>query len=158
MFKKFPAVALATIISLGLGSQAATASTAMELKTANQEVPGTRDIESGNFEAGIVKLERALNRAGHALDRAPVLVNLCVAYAATSEFDRASEYCDAAVANGVDLALAYNNRAVLNFMRGDKQAAVADLEKASLLKPGTKVVQRNLDRARARVQAQVVSS
>lgn len=158
MFKRFPVAALMTIFALGLGSHTAAASTAMEFATAKQEVPGTRDIEAGNFDAGIAKLERALSRANHALDRAPALVNLCVALAVTNQLDRAAEYCDAAIANGVSLELAYNNRAVLNLMRGDSQAAIADLEKAALLKPGAKIVQRNLDRAVALAQGRLVSS
>lgn len=157
MFKRFP-IALVTVIALGLGSQTATASTALELQTAKQEVPGTRDVEAGNFSAGIVKLERAVSRANHALDRAPALVNLCVALTASENFERATDVCNAAVDNGVSLDLAYNNRAVLRFMQGDEQGALADLEKAALLKPGAKVVKRNLDRARMRVQPQVVSN
>lgn len=157
MFKRFPA-AIVTVIALGLGSHAAIASTALELQTARQEVPGTREIEAGKFDAGIAKLERVASRANHALGRAPALVNLCVALTASEQFDRAMEACDAAVANGVSLELAYNNRAVLKFMQGDEQGAIADLEKASLLNPHTKVVKRNLDRARTRVQPQVVAS
>lgn len=158
MFRKAPAAALMTFIALGLGGHPATASTAIELKTADREIPGTREIEAGNYAAGIAKLERALNRPNHSVGRAPALINLCVAFVATQQLERAARYCDAAVANGISLELAYNNRAVLKLVRGDLQAAVADLEKAALLKPGTNVVQRNLDRARARAQARVASS
>lgn len=156
MFKRIPAAAL--IIALGLGSHAATASTAMELQTAKQEVPGTREVEAGKFDAAIAKLDRALIRTNHSLDRAPVLVNLCAALTGARQFDRAAEVCDAAIANGVSLELAYNNRAVLNALRGEAQAAVADLEKAALLRPGTKVVKRNLDRARNVASTQIVAS
>lgn len=151
MFKQ-SAAAITTVIALGLGGQVATADTAIELRTADMEVPGAREVEAGEYRAGIAKLERALSRPNHAFGRAPALINLCVAFVATGELDRAAKACDAAVANGASLELAYNNRAALHILRGDSQAAMADLRKAELVKPGTGVVQRNLDRARARMR------
>jgi len=50
------------------------------------------------------------------------------------------------------IELAYNNRAVLHLLRGDSQAAMVDLREAQRVKPGTGVVQRNLDRASARMR------
>ena len=151
MFKRSAAV-ITTAIALGLGGHAATADTAIELRTADTEVPGAREVEAGEYRAGIAKLERALSRPNHAFGRAPALINLCVAFVATGELDRAAEACDAAVANGASLELAYNNRAVLHLLRGDSQAAMADLRAADRAKPGTAVVQRNLDRTAARLR------
>lgn len=156
MIRKFPIAALLALFALG-STSAAFAGSAMELTTADKDIRGKRDVETGNYREGIIKLELALTRTNLATEKAPILVNLCVAYTATRELARAAEYCDAAVDNGVDLATAYNNRAVLNMIRGDVEASVADLEKAQLVRPYKQVVKRNLERARAIHHANMVS-
>ncbi|MEE4203222.1 MAG: hypothetical protein V2I45_06305 [Halieaceae bacterium] len=128
------------------------ASDAMELKTADREVLGTRDIEAGHFSQGIVKLERALQHANHSFGRAPALINLCVAHAALGELDKADRYCNEAVETGIDAGLAYNNRAVVNCLRGRLDACVGDLEKAGQIQPRNPVVQRNIQRLRSKKQ------
>lgn len=158
MFKRIYAVALLAFIASGFGSAVAVADDALELKTADQEVNGTRDIEAGNYDVGIGKLERELQRTNHAIAQAPVLINLCVAYAAIDALEQASDYCTTAIENGSQLPLAYNNRAVVNVMNGDTSAGVADLEQAALLRPGKGIVQRNLVRARAALDSAQVAS
>ncbi|WP_439100381.1 tetratricopeptide repeat protein [Congregibacter sp.] len=147
MIKRFPVAAAFALIAFGTAVDTASASTAMELKTSRVEVPGTREVESGEYRKGITMLETALERAKLTADKAPVLVNLCVAHAAMGELERAAGYCEAAVDNGVDKAIAFNNRAVVKQLQGDLEASIEDLEKASLVSPGNRVVQRNLDRA-----------
>lgn len=144
-----------TIALLAAGFSFATstlAGDAMELKTADQEVLGTRDIEAGRYTQGIAKLERALQHANHTFGRSPVLINLCVAHAALGDLDTATRYCDEAVETGVDAGLAYNNRAVVNCLRGEFNACANDLEKAGTIKPRHRVILRNIERIRGRKQ------
>lgn len=150
MHKSIQTIAL---LVAGLGfTTPALADNALELKTADREILGTRDVEAGHFTAGIAKLERALQHANHHYDRAPALVNLCVAHAAIGELEKASQYCDEAIETGVDTALAYNNRAVVNCLRGDLDSCAEDLSKAGNLQPRNPVVQRNVARVSGKKQ------
>jgi len=123
------------------------------LQTHKTEVYGTRDLESGDYDKAIIKLERWHRWAGNSQQlRAPVLINLCVAYTAKREFAAAEAFCDAAVENGRTLAVAYNNRGVMNAGRGDYLAAVADFESAR--NSGAQHIARdNLLLARTRLQS-----
>lgn len=147
------------LLVAGLGmTTTVTASEMLELTTAQREVLGTREVESGDFALGIAKLERALGHANNKFSRSPALVNLCVAHAAAGDLERASDYCNAALETGVDAALAYNNRAVVNYMRGDMTACLQDLERAAELKRSHRVIQRNLERVRGKVVTTVASN
>lgn len=150
MYKSIQTIAL-LVAGLGFVTPAL-AEDALELKTADREILGTRDVEAGHFTAGIAKLERALQHANHSYDRAPALVNLCVAHAAIGELEKASQYCNDAVATGVDVALAYNNRAVVNCLQGNLESCAGDLNKAGTLQPRNPVVQRNIERIRGKKQ------
>ncbi|MFT5482834.1 MAG: tetratricopeptide (TPR) repeat protein [Halieaceae bacterium] len=140
-------LAASVLAALSTGLTTAHAAEPMQLKTSDREVYGTRDIESGQYAAGIEKLEIALARSAMLLYRAPILNNLCVAYVATAKYDSASTYCDMAVESGYDLDLAYNNRGVLNYSVGNVEDGIRDFEFATKLGKGYGVAKGNLARA-----------
>lgn len=94
---------------------------------------------------------------------AEVLTNLCVAQTALRQFDAARASCDAAVTRAIGLsarepfgkvsrrqadqalAIAYSNRAVLNWLIDDPVAAHQDLSRAHMLTPVASFVTRNLE-------------
>ncbi len=129
---------------LSTGLTQAIAAERLQLKTADREVRGTREIESGNYAVGIEKLETALSQTATRQDRAPILINLCVAYVATRDLDRADSYCQMAVDNGYNLDLAYNNRGVMNYTAGNIEAGILDFDLASKLAHGYGVAPKNL--------------
>lgn len=140
-------LAASLLATLSAGSTTANAGEPMRLKTSDFEVHGTRDIESGQYAAGIEKLQIALARSSTRMNRAPILNNLCVAYVATAEYDSASTYCDLAIESGYDLDLAYNNRGVLKYTVGNVEDGIRDLDFATKLATGYGVATGNLARA-----------
>ncbi|MDM3871402.1 hypothetical protein QSV34_08545 [Porticoccus sp. W117] len=121
---------------------------AMQLRTSDREVHGTREVEAGNYDAGIAKLHKALENTGSSLRRAPILNNLCVAYVASGQLENAQAYCDLAVESGFEQSVAHNNRGVLNFVLGNFDASVKDLETATKVGSQKLYVERNLDLAK----------
>ena len=120
---------------------------------------------------GGVALERGhTERAAEVLGKrlpygtAEELTNLCVARTALRQLDSALEVCDSAVAAAMRerarttrvggmtlrqskelLAVAYSNRAVLNWLRDDGAAAHNDLAKAQAFAPVASYVTNNLE-------------
>ncbi|MGI9331001.1 MAG: hypothetical protein ACR2QB_09835 [Gammaproteobacteria bacterium] len=148
------ALAAAMLATLFLGFfGVALAGEPFSLQTHKTEVYGTRDLESGDYDQAISKLERWHRWARNSqLLRGPVLINLCVAYTAKREFAAAEEFCDAAVENGRSLAVAYNNRGVMNAARGDYLAAVMDFESARN-RGGQRIARDNLLLAQTRLRS-----
>jgi len=101
-----------------------------ELRSAPEMVPGTREIESGKIDVAIGKSEVHLPHVAQQ-KKVAVLTNLCIAYILKNDFDRADDYCDEAVERPNEKAVSYNNRGVLNALRGDLEAAMQDFDKAA---------------------------
>ncbi len=97
------------------------------------------------------------------LEKDSVATNSCVAYTVTHRLDAARKACDQAVSDAQlqlatlsatltwarpeyreYLAVAYSNRAVLNWLTNNSAAAQADLKKAELVSPKAEFVARNL--------------
>ena len=161
MTNVFSAKTLPAMVLLIAGLSFSTTSLAgdrMELTIAPQEIPGTSEIESGNFTRAIPKLNGALNHANNNLSRSPALVNLCAAHTASGDLEQADDYCAAAIDTGVNVARAYNNKAVINCLQGNVEVCVEDLERAASLRNGNRVIQRNLARARTMQSATLASN
>lgn len=111
------------------------------------EARGGVALERGNTERAADLLGKRATRAS-----AEELTNLCVARTALRRLEQATEACDAAIAGALRerahvtkpggltrrqaqelLAVAYSNRAVLNWLRQDGVAAHNDLTKAQAL-------------------------
>ena len=153
-------LSLGLALATGLAfAGSAVAGQAFQLQTSEDEVYGTRFVEQGAFEEGTDRLKLALELAGTArMMRAPVLNNLCVAYTMESRLDEAQAYCNDYVSNGRELGLALNNRGVLNWARGDVQAAIADFEGAVSENGASQIAQQNLRLARQLVAARNIDS
>ena len=101
-----------------------------ELRTAYKEVPGTREIESGNAEKAIRISKVYLPRAKRKL-KVAVLTNLCVGHILIRDFDQAEQYCDQAVARPNERVVSHNNRGVLKALQGDYKSAQRDFSIAA---------------------------
>lgn len=124
---KFTTARLLPFAMLAVFGQAAV-SEEFPFRTAYEDVPGAKEIESGNLSAGIRRLEQALV-GDDAANRAELLSTLCAAYTLDQSFEQAGRICNAAVdAGGSELA--YNNRGVYRVMTGDWRGARKDFERA----------------------------
>ena len=152
------AVLLTTLVSAPAGAES------WELRTAAEEVKGTRAIEAGRLDKGIRILEANYGTTPYLLKGA-VLTNLCLAYTLKRDFETAMDYCNRAVARGNNDREAHNNRGVLQALLGNYSAAAADFEEAGCLGecPNTlavagnqrmDVAKRNLDRAQFQLAQQ----
>jgi hypothetical protein len=159
------ASAIITTISLmAFGTVPVAVAESWELRTAAQEVKGTRAIEAGQLDKGI-----AITQANYGTtpyrEKGAMLTNLCVAYILKHDFETAGDYCDRAVKRGFNDREAHNNRGVLRAMQSDYQGAVDDFEKAGCLADCSQaldttgnermhVARRNLQRVEVRIAQQ----
>lgn len=149
-----------TVPSISLGE-------GWELRTALKEVPGTREIESGDLKKGIQISKTFLKRVNRK-DKVAVLNNLCIGAILIKDFDQAKHYCDLAVESPSDSVLSHNNRGVLEALNGNYLLAQQDFTTAwntSCIKPcnladsatlnrSYNVARRNL----ARIESQILAS
>jgi len=119
----FTALAVTTI---GLPSAQAES---WELRTAAQEVKGTRALEEGQLDKAIRIMDANYGTTPYA-EKGAMLTNLCLAYILKRDLNTATSYCDRAVKHGFSDREAYNNRGVLRSMQGDYPGAVSDFERA----------------------------
>ena len=101
-----------------------------ELRTTYKEVPGTREIESGNSEKAI-EISKVYLKQVPPWSKVSVLTNLCIGNIMISDFDQAEQYCDAAVARQNENVVSHNNRGVLRAMQGDYAGAQEDFSFAA---------------------------
>ncbi|MCC7259351.1 MAG: tetratricopeptide repeat protein [Gammaproteobacteria bacterium] len=94
------------------------------------EISGVRQLEFGNYERGVQRLEARLAVAPLPSLRAPILIDLCVGYTLLKQFDDAEAACDAAIATGHYEGMAFNNRGVVHMLQGRHEAAMADFRTA----------------------------
>lgn len=127
--------------------------------TAYSDAAGGADVVAGRYQAALEELEG--HRDTMDLDPSAANTNRCVAYSMTLHWQEARAACDAAVhaateqrqsaqaswlpsSNIESLAVAYANRAVVNWLSHDDAAAREDLAKARQLSPQAAFVARNL--------------
>lgn len=154
--------ALGAALVLTLVSGAALAHGAHQFVfTAYSDAAGGADILTGRYRAALEELK---SHPGE-VDLGPSLTNTnrCIAYAMTLQWQEARAACDAAVHAANDqrkltpawsswermsdedyLAVAYANRAVMEWMSDDYGAARKDLAEAQALSPQADFVARNV--------------
>ena len=153
-------LALGAAIALALFSGAALADGAQRFVfTAYSDASGGADVVAGRYQAALREL--ASHRDIMDLDPSAANTNRCVAFSMTLQWQQARAACDAAVhaavegrltaqaswlpsSNTESLAVAYANRAVVNWLSHDDAAASEDLAKARELSPSAAFVARNL--------------
>ena len=151
-------LALAATLLVGSAAHAADEPRTFEL-TAFSNGTGGAALVSGDYNSAV----RSLSTHTHSLDADAVTTNRCVAYTVTRQLEAAHVACDTAVRDAQQaisslpvsmtwarsdyrdyLALAYSNRAVLNWISNDTVSAQADLKKAAAAAPNAAFVARNL--------------
>lgn len=89
----------------------------------------SKALNDGEYKIAIQRLEQRLQHGTR--DRDIRLTNLCTAYVVAGELEKAKTTCDQAVeANGDYVGVAFNSRGVLNALKGDFVAALADFKEA----------------------------
>lgn len=154
--------ALCAGIALALSSGAALAGEAPRFVfTAYSDAAGGADVLAGRYRTALVELNAQPGAAQ--LDPAAINTNRCVAYSMTLQWQAARASCDAAVraareqhgslpswlswigrSNEEYVALAYANRAVMDWLSSDDAAARRDLAEAGRLLPQAEFVAQNL--------------
>ena len=104
-----------------------------ELRTATEEVQGTRDIEAGRLDKGIRVSELHYTTTPKS-QKGAILTNLCLAHTLKRDYETAMDYCNRAVSHRKGGRAAYNNRGVLHTILGNYRMATSDLEKAGCMK------------------------
>jgi hypothetical protein len=152
-------LAFAAALIAGPAAYAAEPATGKFELTAFSNTAAGDSLVRGNYNLAIQQLKID----AHTFARETINTNRCVALALTHQFAEAHEACDAAVrdaqrqlANAPStelwsrsqyrdyLAVAYSNRAVINYLSHDDAAAQADLKKAAAVAPKAEFVARNL--------------
>jgi hypothetical protein len=151
-------LALAAALLVGSAAHAADEPRTFELTAFSNGTAGEA-LVSGNYNTAVSEL----STHAHALDSDTASTNRCVAYVVTRQMEAARAACDAAVREAQQaitsmpmsmswarsdyrdyLAVAYSNRAVLNWAANDTAAAQSDLKKAARVAPKAAFVARNL--------------
>ena len=152
-------LALAAALIAGPAAYAAEPATGKFELTAFSNTAAGDSLVRGDYNLAVQQL--AID--AHTFAHDTVNTNRCVALTLTHQFAAAHEACDAAVrdaqwqlANAPAtelwsrtqyrdyLAVAYSNRAVVNYLSHDETAAQADLKKAAAVAPKAEFVARNL--------------
>ena len=127
--------------------------------TAFSNGTGGAALLSGDYNTA----QQELSSHHHTLDVETTATNRCVVYTMTHQIDSARAACDKAVHEAQEeiaslpaslswarseyrdyLALAYSNRAVLNWVANDATGAQSDLKKAAAVSPKASFVARNV--------------
>lgn len=154
--------AFGAALALTLASGAALANGAHRFVfTAYSDAAGGAEVIAGRYRAALEDLSS--DPGGFALDPSAFNTNRCIAYSMTLQWQQAHAACDAAVraasternpsaaswssaqeSDAEYLALAYANRAVLEWMSRDEAAARKDLAKAQEIAPHSDFVAQNV--------------
>jgi|KBSMisStaDraftv2_1062788.scaffolds.fasta_scaffold59649_3 hypothetical protein len=153
-------LAVAAALLTGSAAYAADQPRNFEL-AAFSNIPTGDSLVHGNYDSALQQL--AIDAHSLTASPATVATNRCVTLIMTHKFEEAHTACDTAVSAARleivtmpvsmnwdrqqfrdYLALAYSNRAVLDYLTNDKTAAQADLKRAESVSPKTELVARNL--------------
>jgi tetratricopeptide (TPR) repeat protein len=97
---------------------------------------GSFAIRAGQYDDGIRLTELGLKRYHPSpRDRAAAYSNLCAAWAAKGEPDRAIEYCDQSLRLSSNNWRAYSNRSYAYFLKGMFAEATIDIDSAAAINP-----------------------
>ena len=99
-----------------------------EVRAGFPKVPGADELESGQVDSAISKLESQLG-IKQSERKGSVLTTLCAAYIMKGDLESATATCEEAVQH--DQRTAYNNRGVLRALQGDFAGAEQDFQNAA---------------------------
>jgi hypothetical protein len=158
--KPVPALLLGVSAAL-LGTVGHAADDTRFTLTAYSNVVGGREILHGDYQTGLARINA---QASSEPDAELVSLNRCVALTMTAQWPAAQVACNAAVheaerartsepvtasvqdrhLHDETIAIAYSNRAVLEWLTKDLKGAAQDLERAKALSPGGAMVAQNV--------------
>jgi hypothetical protein len=153
-------VLLATLSFTG-AAQAADEAKKSFVLTAYANGPGGKSLLARNYEQGLAEVHQSKHNA---LMASSYKTNLCVAQTGLRHWNEARTACDAAIKDALErkprgfangslsdskrhdtyIAIAYSNRAVVNWLSKESVAAAEDLAKAHKLAPDADFVARNV--------------
>jgi hypothetical protein len=153
-------LAFAAALLAGSAAHAADQPRNFELAAFSNTLAGD-SLVRGNYDAAFQQL--AIDEHSLTASQATIATNRCVTLIMTHRFEEAHTACNAAVSTarleiiGMPvsmtwarqefrdyLALAYSNRAVLDYLTNDTTAAQADLKRAVAVSPKAELVARNV--------------
>jgi hypothetical protein len=139
------------------GAAHADGSSTKAVLSAYEETAGGVAIARGDYAATVSQL--APHGASYKSDRVAASTNLCVAYIMTRQWETAHAACDTAISlaqqepadatlfgrrnHAEAIAVAYSNRAVLNWLEAQPQSAASDMAQARALSPWSDFVAHN---------------
>jgi tetratricopeptide (TPR) repeat protein len=102
---------------------------------------GAEAMRAGDFEEGIQLTMRGLERdAPSNMDRSAALSNLCAAYSAIGDPDKAIEYCNQSLGIHTGNWRAFSNRAYAYWLKGMYAEARFDVDAAAAINPTSRQV------------------
>ncbi|PHR91341.1 MAG: hypothetical protein COA69_12585 [Robiginitomaculum sp.] len=104
---------------------------------------GASAFEQGNFAKSVVFSKRALKEGLKKSRKTVAYSNLCAGLGAQGAYDDAREACDSALKIAPQNWQAFSNRAVVNWLSGDKEQAAADFASAQKLASDAPAITHN---------------
>jgi hypothetical protein len=148
----------ATSILTAAAAHAADVAAPKMVLTAYVNGAGGESVMAGKFDAALTEIKR--NRYASAEEYTAKVTNQCVAYAAMKQLPQAMSACDEALRSArydqmsarslgtriqnSYVAIAYTNRAVVQMMARNPEAAKSDMARAKSLAPDATFVSDNL--------------
>ena len=141
-------MARAQLIGLAIGLVASAAAAQVPDRAQNRTVlganeflsAGAEEIRAGQYDEGIRLTNLGLMQVASIAERSAALSNLCAAYAAKGNPDKAIEYCTQSIELKENNWRAYSNRSYAFYLKGLYKKAHADLEVAASINPDARQV------------------
>jgi tetratricopeptide (TPR) repeat protein len=103
---------------------------------------GAEQIRMRQYDEGIRLTSIGLVQAASNNERAAALSNLCAAYAAKGNADKAIDYCTQSLAIREDNWRAYSNRSYAYYLKGQYREAHQDLDVAASINPDAPTIEK----------------
>ena len=103
---------------------------------------GAEQIRLRQYDEGIRLTSIGLVQAASNNERAAALSNLCGAYAAKGNADKAIDYCTQSLAIREDNWRAYSNRSYAYYLKGQYREANQDLDIAASINPDAPTIEK----------------
>ena len=137
------------IVSLAAGAIGAQSTNRSE-RAESRTVLGTNDylaqgaeqIRMRQYDEGIRLTSLGLVQATSNNERAAALSNLCAAYAAKGNADKAIDYCTQSITIREDNWRAYSNRSYAYYLKGKYREAHQDLDVAASINPDANTIEK----------------
>ncbi len=115
---------------------------------------GSVALANGQWQKGIHLTSMGLQEPVSNEDRAAGYANLCAAYIALKQYERALENCDQSIAISQTNWRAWQNRAAVNLKLGRIEASMRDIERGLAINPDAAALQETLAIVREREKLQ----